>query len=187
MKLNFRLKMLFILTLIFSTSFSFAEEIDPPPLKHNPWSLIIYRPENYGDMNDVRCWIKIEDAETGEDITYNTNRIKATYEWTSNTIKKPQLYRYKRTYYLSGGMAMHLNLRPGKYRFSVFTPKDDTLLVETPNKNDWISNEFYYDTENPAKVIWVIPTANDNGFYKGGWVIDYHSPNFYKYTKPKIE
>jgi len=185
-------KIVIILILCATCTYAFgvdkkADSKEPAPIKHNPWSLIIYRPENAGDMNDVRCWLKIENPETGEDITYNTTKIKASYEWTANTIKEPQLYRYKRTYYLSGGMAMHLNLRPGKYKFTVYTPKDKTNMLETSNQGDWISNEFLYDTENPTKVIWVVPTANDNGFYNGGWYIDYKAPEWYKFTKPKIE
>ena len=37
----------------------------------------------------------------------------------------------------------------------------------------WESNVFEYNTENPTKVIFVTPTRNDNGFYNGGWIIDY--------------
>jgi len=170
------------------------------PLKPNPWSLIIYRPENNYDMNDVRCWLKVEDAETGEDVTYT--KIKAKFEWIPQNIKlqknpksitglfkpdrKVTLYDYKRTYYLMGGMAMHLNLQNGKYKISVYTPKDNNNMFETENEGDWLSNEFYYDTENPANVIFVSPTANDNGFYDGGWWIDYKAPEYYKFTKSKM-
>lgn len=193
-------KLIGILFFILCTPLT-AQNKDLPSIKHNSWSLIIYRPENNYEMNDVRCWLKAEDAETGEDVTYS--KIKAKYEWVANSTKfqknpkslsdifipdfNSQLYEYKRTYFLSGGMAMHLNLQKGKYKFTVYTPKDKTNLFETPNKEDWISNEFYYNTENPAKVIWVIPTANDNGFYTGGWYIDYHAPTWYKFTKPKIQ
>lgn len=167
------------------------------PLKPNSWSLIIYRPENNWDLNEVRCWLKVEDAETGEDVTYS--KIKAKYEWIPQNIKlqknqksiaglfkpdrKVTLYDYKRTYYLSGGMAMHLNLRKGKYKISVYTPKDKNNFFETSNNGDWLSNAFYYDTENPTNVIFVSPTADDNGFYDGGWWIDYKAPPYYKFTK----
>ena len=172
------------------------------PLHHNQWSLIIYRPVNNEPLNSVRCWVKLEDAETGEDVTYT--KTKARYEWTSDTkiihkndprsfysIFKPdntaKLYDYQRTYYLSGGMAMHLNLKPGKYKITVYTPKDKTNGFKTDNKEDWPSNTFYYDTDNPARVIFVSPTANDNGFYNGGWYIDYKAAKFFKITIPLME
>ena len=47
------------------------------------------------------------------------------------------------------------------------------------------SNTFYYDTNNPTKVIFVMPTADENGFYDGGWYIDYKAPKFFKFTKAK--
>ena len=164
---------------------SFTQEQSKEPLKHNPWSLIIYRPENQGDMNIVRCWVSLKDAESGEDVTYT--KATAKYKFIADNRSRPeldttslsrsfrstgrQLYNYKKKYYLSGGMAMHLNLKPGKYIISVRTPKADGIYVKTENKGDWLSNEFYYDTENPANVIFLYPTTNDNGFYNGGWVI----------------
>ncbi len=139
-------------------------------------------------MNIVRCWVTLTDAQTKEDVTYT--KAKAKYEFVADNRSRPelntstlsrsfrktgrQLTDYRKRYYLSGGMAMHLNLQPGKYIITVKTPKEDSLYVKTENKGDWISNEFYYDTENPANVIFVYPTYNDNGFYNGGWVI---SPN----------
>ncbi|MBQ0051927.1 MAG: hypothetical protein KBT11_07675, partial [Treponema sp.] len=179
---------------LFSLSVGFAQELHP-----DPWSLIIYRPENSQGMNDVRCWLKLEDAKTGEDVTY-TN-AKARYEWVANTkniekkdprslaaifvpSKTTVLYNYRKTYFLSGGMAMHLNIKPGKYRISVQTPKDKTNGFPCKNNGDWNSNIFEYDTKNPAKVIFVSPTSNDNGFYNGGWHINYKAPGFYKFTKP---
>lgn len=171
-------------------------------LKHEPWSLIIYRPENSEGMNLVRCWLKLEDAETGEDVTYS--KAKAKYEWIPDTIvikkKRPDLlknffkpnrlstfYEYQKSYYLSGGMAMHLTLQKGKYKISLYTPKNEHAFFECSNKDDWTSNVFYYDTENPKKVIFVSPAANDNGFYKGGWLITEEEADFYKFTKPKME
>ena len=153
-------------------------------IKHNPWELIIYRPENNGDLNYVRCWIRLEDAETGKDVTYTKG--KATYERASipNVVNN-----YQRTYYLDGGMAAHFNLKSGKYNITVYTPKDKTeyFTSQNPcnNDGDWTSNTFYYDTNNPTKVIFVVPTADENGFYNGGWYIDYKAPQFFKFTKAK--
>lgn len=148
-------------------------------IKHNPWSLIIYRSENSSEINDIRCYFTARDYDTGEDVTYT--KIKASYAWVSS----PKIrHRYQKRYYLSGGMCMHLNIRPGRYIFSFKTEPKDVFNFECENKGDWISNEFYYDTENPAKVIWVIPTANENGFYNGGWVISGHAPDYWKLTKP---
>ena len=170
------------------------------PLTHAPWSLIIYRPENTEAMNDVRCWLTIQDAQTGEDVTYT--KATARYEWVSETIPvyaktrksfanlfKPDrhttLYNYQRRYYLNGGMAMHLNLKPGNYTISVTTPKEETYPVICENQDDWKSNTFNYNTQNPTCVIFVSPTADDDGFYNGGWYIDYKAPQFYRFTKPK--
>lgn len=131
-------------------------------------------------MNEVRCYIRIEDAETGEDVTYT--KIKATYEWVSiPDVANP----YQNIYYLDGGMAMHLNIQPGKYKIQVYTPWEKQNGVQCANKGTWESNVFEYDTSNPAKVIFVCPTANDNGFYNGGWYIDYKAPKWFKFTKPK--
>lgn len=168
-------------------------------VRHNPWSLIIYRPENNGDLNDVRCWLKIQDSQTGEDVTYT--KIKAKYEWVSMTKKLQKnpksiaglfipdtnikLFKYQKTYYLSGGMAAHLTLPKGKYKISVYTPKDKTNLFKTENPDGWTSNVFEYDTENPAKVIFVIPVTNDNGFYNGEWKISSQAPKWFKFTIPQ--
>ena len=95
----------------------------------------------------------------------------------------------QKTYYLEGGMAAHLNLQKGKYNITVYTPKDQAgyFTSQNPcsNDGDWSSNTFYYDTENPTKVIFVVPTADDNGFYNGGWYIDYKAPKYYRMTIPK--
>jgi hypothetical protein len=146
-------------------------------IKHNPWELIIYRPENKTDFNYVRCFVRIED-ENGNDVSQS--KVKATYEWASipNVVN-----RYRKRLYLDGGMAMHLNLKKGKYRFSVCTPKEFQCSFPSDNKNQWESNVFEYDTENPTKVIFVTPTSNDNGFYAGGWWIDWKAPEFFKFSK----
>lgn len=49
-------------------------------VKHNPWELIIYRPENSSNLNEIRCWLKIEDEE-GNDVL--GTKATATYEWVS--------------------------------------------------------------------------------------------------------
>lgn len=169
---------LFLTGLIFNMAAQDSGQI----LHHNPWELIIYRPENNGDLNYVRCRIKLEDALTGEDVTYT--KVKATYEWASIP---DRVNYYKRTYYLDSGMAAHLNLKSGQYNITVYTPKADAAYFTSQNpcsnEEDWLSNTFYYDTNNPTKVIFVIPTADENGFYNGGWYIDYKAPEFYKFTK----
>lgn len=155
------------------------------PVKHNPWELIIYRPENKTDFNYVRCYVRIED-EKGNDVSKSS--VKASYEWA--TIPNVVNY-YKKSLYLDGGMAMHLNLRPGKYRFSVYTPierhRGFDVTKGIKNQGQWESNVFEYDTENPAKVIFVTPVVNDNGFYTGQWWIDYKAPRFFKWSEGKIQ
>ena len=191
----------FSFCILFFLSLLKCREIWAAPSKVKPasWNLIIYRPDNSEILNDVRCWLKLEDAQTGEDVTYT--KAKANYEFVADRKKAPirdttsisrmfkytgeaPSYNYKKSYYLSGGMAMHLLLQPGKYKISVYTPKDHAIYVQTENKGNWTSNVFEYDTENPTNVIFVSPTANDNGFYNGGWHIDYKAPSFYKVTKP---
>ncbi|MEE0886078.1 MAG: hypothetical protein UIB61_04170 [Treponema sp.] len=173
---------------------------DDSPLHFNQWELLIYRPENSGTMNNIRCWLKLED-ENGNDVTYS--KCKATYYYANNVVKDKkaetmqfgsifhrsaprQVFEYQKTYFLEGGLVMYLLLQPGKYKISVYTPKDQQYLAKIENKNEWTSNVFEYDTENPAKVLFVSPTANDNGFYNGGWHIDFKAPKYFKFTKPKM-
>lgn len=168
----------FLVILIFS-AFFLPLQAELPKLKHNPWELIIYRPENSSQLNEIRCWLKIED-ENGNNVL--GTKASATYEWTSI----PDVVNcYKKSVYLSGGMAAHLQLRPGKYRFSVSTPESELVNFSGNAKSEWKSNVFEYDTENPAKVIFVVPEADDNGFYSGQWFIDYKAPKWFKFIKPK--
>ncbi len=169
--------------------YDFIDATKDMPAGHDKTSLIIYRPDNIGVLNDIRCFLRIED-ETGKDITYDSSCITATYEWMST----PDIIRnYKHTYFLSGGMTMHLKLKKGRYKISLYTPIDkqnnfvypesgeeartalQSGVVEysKPQAFQWESNIFEYNTENPTKVIFVTPTRNDNGFYNGGWIIDY--------------
>ena len=185
--------------------YDFTEATKDKPVTRNPHTLILYRPQNNGDLNDIHCWLRLEN-EQGEDVTYTA--CKAAYEWVNSSTVLPQknsmdfsrvfngrkinLVSYKKSYYLAGGMAMHMNLDPGKYKISVYTPKDRqynfTYPVEGTRPFEWKSNIFEYDTDNPATVLFVIPTTNDNGFYNGGWYIDYKSPVFLKNrTVPKME
>ncbi|MCR5762089.1 MAG: hypothetical protein K6G00_01750 [Treponema sp.] len=180
MRKNLNLKVFFILLIINAVQVTLYSQNNE--IHHNPWELILYRPENAGDMNDVRCYLKVEDAETGDDVTYS--KIKATYEWVSiPDVANP----YQNIYYLDGGMAMHMNIQPGKYKIQVYTPfeKQNGVQCTSSSMATWESNIFEYDTENPTKVIFVYPTANDNGFYDGGWYIDYKAPKWFKFTKPK--
>lgn len=199
-------KIFFALTIIFFTVMGLFGQKTPPVeesdrITFNKWALIIYRPENNGELNTVRCWVKLEDQD-GNDVTYTAVR-SAKYEWVNGDrplyTSQPGfssifdrnvtsfLYNYRRSYYLDGGMAMHLNIKPGKYKITVYTPADKTNMFECENRGQWESNVFEYDTENPAKVIFVCPTANENGFYNGGWWIDYKAPKFFKHTQAKQE
>ncbi len=170
----------FVLFFIFSSLFpqpvpgsyyDFVDATKDMPAGHDKTSLIIYRPDNVGVLNDIRCFLRLQDEE-GNDVTYTA--CIATYEWMST----PDIIRnYKKTYFLSGGMAMHLKLKKGRYKISLYTPIDQqnnfTYAEADAKPFQWESNIFEYDTENPTKVIFVTPTRNDNGFYKGGWIIDY--------------
>lgn len=153
--------------------YDFIDATKDLPAGHDKTSLIIYRPDNIGVLNDIRCFLRIED-ENGKDITYDKKYITASYEWVSIP---DRANNYKKKYYLSGGMAMHLKLKKGRYKISLYTPVDQQnnfVYAEADAKPfQWESNVFEYNTENPTKVIFVTPTRNDNGFYNGGWIIDY--------------
>lgn len=98
--------------------YDFVDATKDLPAGHDKTSLIIYRPDNVGVLNDIRCFLRIQD-EAGQDITYDTSHITATYEWLST----PDVIRnYKHTYFLAGGMAMHLKLKKGRYKISLYTP-----------------------------------------------------------------
>lgn len=185
--------------------YDFIEETWDMEVTHPKNKLIIYRPQNNSQINDVRCYLRLED-ENGNDVTKTA--CTATYEWPEMTYwdskkmnrtlpqtfnqRKPELHAYKRDYYVSGGMAMHLTLKKGKYKISFYTPKDkqENFIYPIAGKRpfQWESNVFEYNTQNPAKVIFISPTTNDNGFYNGGWYIDYKSPTYLKnMTIPKQE
>lgn len=210
---SIHLYLFLILSLSFSQKITMpetAKTVDPfefagikrqEPLVPNWWTLIIYRPENSEGMNDIRCFLKIEDAETKEDVTATAAKIGYQYvvdvpegkqtdpRSIASIFNEPEipLYTYKKTPFLSGGMAMYLYIKKGKYNFTFTTPKDKTYDFPCDNTEDWESNTFYYDTSNPTNVIFVFPEANDNGFYTGSWYIDYKAPKFYKFTKPKLK
>lgn len=181
------------------------EETKDKDVTPNPYTLIIYRPQNNGEINDVRCFLKLEDAE-GNDVTY-TAVTAAAYQWVTDNMLREQgvtdfasvfrrdtreYIKYKKKYFLSGAMAMHLNLKKGKYKITFYTPVDNQYNFEYPIEGqrpfEWKSNTFEYNTENPTTVIFVTPTTNDNGFYNGGWYIDYKAPKYLKNRAlPKME
>lgn len=162
-----------LLLITFSTLSVSSADLTPD-IKHNPWELIIYRPQNTEVINDIRCWLKIEDMD-GNDVTFSA--AWATYEWVS----VPKVVnKYERSYWLSGGVAMHLNIKPGRYKMTVSTPSDRQWPYPSENRDEWKSNEFIYDTENPAKVIFVYPGMNENGFYDGRWIISGRAPKYFK-------
>lgn len=140
--------------------------------------LTIYRPTNTEDINDIRCWLKVEDMD-GKEVTYTD--CYASYAW----IDTPNVrHQYQKTYYLAGGMAMHLTLKKGRYRITVYTPTEHLTGLTSMDSKMWKSNVFEYNTENPLNVLFVSPTANDNGFYTGGWWLDYRAPEYWMWTKP---
>ena len=172
---------LILLILLFSATLSgqpvpgsyydFIDATKDLPAGHDKTSLILYRPDNTGVLNDIRCFLRLQD-EKGNDVTGTA--CTATYEWMSTP---DIIHNYKHTLFLSGGMAMHLKLKKGRYKISLYTPTDQQnnfVYAEADAKPfQWESNVFEYNTENPTKVIFVTPTHNDNGFYNGGWIIDY--------------
>ena len=62
--------------------YDFIEQTENMEVKPNPATLIIYRPENKGQMNEIRCFLRIQNEE-GKDVTYNKDFCTATYEWVN--------------------------------------------------------------------------------------------------------
>ena len=46
--------------------YDFLEQTENMEVKPNPATLIIYRPENKGQMNEIRCFIRLEDEKGDE-------------------------------------------------------------------------------------------------------------------------
>ncbi len=126
MKVKFGL----FLAILFFPFFAFGEE------------LIVYRPQNTQNINLVRCWIKIQD-EDGNDVTQTVARASYAY------MDRPNVrFWYQKSFYLDGGMACHLYLNRGKYKISVFTPKNQVegFPIAKRLQTDWDSTVFEYDS-----------------------------------------
>lgn len=145
-------------------------------------ALEIYRPSNYGTMDEIPCMLKITDAD-GNDAWDKI--ISINYSWYNDMITKPH---WTHTYYdgcFRGGAVIHLEMQKGTYNISVFTPVEHQRNYLPEHDHEWQSNTFVYTVGVPAlKVVFINPTANQNGFYNGGWHVDYRAPRYYKYTKP---
>ena len=139
----------------------------------------IYRPENFGNMNTIPCLLKVTDLQ-GNDAS--SSIISLSFSWYYDM-------RWNHRYFngcFTGGTVVHLNMKAGTYKISVYTPLSmQDSYAGVVGDGDWLSDDFIYKVGSPAlKVIFVSPVANDNGFYVGKWHIDYKAPKFYKYTKP---
>ena len=146
------------------------------------YAFIIYRPANKDELNEIRCYLKILDQE-GNDVT---EKISASYAWID---QKEKLYSYEKKYYLMGGMAMHVGIPEGKFSFIFYTPVEKQSLYPGAKKlgnKVWESRPYTVDSANLPKVFFVSPLADENGFFKGEWLMDYRAPKFYKWTKQKI-
>lgn len=150
-------------------------------------SIEIYRPENYGSLNEVPCLLKITDMD-GNDAWDKITHI--SYSWASDMRNKD---KFTHSYYsgcFTGGCIIHLTMQPGEYRISVHTPRNmqqNHELSYDSAEGDWTSNEFIYQTNARAlKVIFINACANQNGFFTGKWNIDCRAPKFYKYAKPRM-
>lgn len=143
-------------------------------------ALEIYRPENFGAMNDVPCMLSVTD-EDGNDASDKI--ISISFSWY---YEMQWLHRHYNGC-MTGGTVIHLHMKSGVYHITVHTPPESQNNLVPDNRNEWTSNTFVFNTENQPHVIFVSPTANQNGFYTGGWHIDYRAPKFYKYTKPYRE
>lgn len=164
------------------------------------FALEIYRPENYGELNTKPCKLIVRDAD-GNDASDKIRHI--SYSWYYELPRPAFSAQPKKlhTYFngcFSGGVVVHLIMEPGVYRISVQAAEsasaDESAAAESAaadKGNEWTSNEFLYDSTAPfpegkPRVIWVVPCANDNGFFNGSWRVEAKSPEFYKYTKPHM-
>ncbi len=159
---------------IFAFSLSTAAAVPVPGM------LEIYRPQNSANINDIPCLVRITDAN-GNDASDCVNGMTLSYYNELN--QKHWNHPYWNGGF-TGGSVIHLNIKKGIYKISVYTPKKYQGKFDNLTEGDWESNEFLYDTEAPAlHVIFVSPVVNDNGFFTGRWHIDYKAPKFFKYTK----
>ncbi|MBO4320593.1 MAG: hypothetical protein J5857_09010 [Treponema sp.] len=146
-------------------------------------ALEIYRPSNFGSMDDIPCLLRICDMD-GNDAWDKI--IHLDYSWYYDMQTDPH---WTHKYYkgcFTGGAVIHLTMQEGTYRISVYTPPENQFGSNVSNTSQWESNEFIYKTGSPAlKVIFVSPVANQNGFYTGAWYIDYRAPKYFKWAKPK--
>ena len=150
------------------------------------FALQIYRPENKGALNSVPCLIRITDMD-GNDASQSITHISYNWYYELRPLNWRGEPHFLNTYFdgcFSGGVIVHLLTKPGKYLVSVYTPVEKQQGLLAGEKREWLSNTFTYDTSHAPKVIFVSPTANDNGFFNGGWHIDWRAPKFFQYTKP---
>ncbi len=142
------------------------------------YSLEIYRPENFGDMNEIPCIMHVYDMD-GNDASDCITGISFSWYYDIRL-----LHRYYDGCF-TGGSVIHLSMKEGRYRISFSTPMEMQGEYADLTGKSWTSNDFIYNTKSPAlKVIFVSPTGDDNSFYTGGWYVDYRAPKFFKYTKP---
>ncbi|MCR5724530.1 MAG: hypothetical protein K6G80_05525 [Treponema sp.] len=162
------------------------------------FSLEIYRPENYGELNGIPCLISVTD-ESGADAASKIRHM--SYNWYYE-LPRPAFSRQPKKLHgyftgcFSGGAVVHLLLEPGVYNISVYTPVDRQQDYAKSHAGleagkAWTSNTFVYDTRAPfpagkPRVIWVEPVADENGFFNGRWQIGVPAPKFYRYTKPSM-
>ena len=156
-------------------------------------ALEIYRPENHGALNTIPCLIRVTD-EDGADASDRIRHI--SYNWyyempLPNWSRQPKMLNRYFNGCFTGGVVVHLLMQPGRYLISVTTPvekQQDYVIAERHSDaavpRAWVSNTFLYDTAHRPNVVFVSPTANDNGFFNGGWHIDYRAPRYYRFTKP---
>lgn len=151
-------------------------------------ALHIYRPENKSPLNTVPCLIRVTDLD-GNDASAAVTHLSYNWYYELRHLDWRGEPKRQNTYFngcFTGGVVVHLLTKPGIYRISVYTPAAYQQGLGDGERT-WESNAFTYDTRNKPNVIFVSPTANDNGFFSGGWHIDHRAPRFWQYTKPYRE
>lgn len=156
------------------------------------FSLNLYRPENKGALNAIPCLIRVTDLD-GNDASDAITHLSFNWYYELRRLDWRGEPKHLHTYFngcFTGGVVVHLLTKPGTYLISVYTPPEyqqgyaENASQLAGKKRAWESNTFLYDTSHKPNVIFVSPTANDNGFFSGGWHVDYRAPQFWQYTKP---
>jgi len=122
--------------------------------------LKIIRYTNNGRMGMIPCYLRISDK----------SKIKSFKIEDYNDIVVTNYSKTYDSYFLVGGDTAYILLSPGIYDVSVYTPIAVQGKYIDINEHIWKSNKYKINMANKDKVIYILPTTNNDG-YDGGWII----------------